>query len=432
MKKIFYTILCCLAFCGISSCSHDNEDNDEIITRTVLIYMSAENDLDEGNYYTNDIAEIEQGAKSLPSNVNLLVYADRNNKTEPPFIAKFNKNGYTKVKTYDADFYSTDKEKMEEITNWVFSQYPAESYAMTFWGHGSGWIVESDAYNANASSSKASARRRAYGYDSGVDNADGGDNHYKGINIPDFANVLSSVPHLDYIFFDCCQMQCAEVAYELKDVCDYVIASPSEIPGLGAPYNYILKDLFLDKANVGKAVIDDYINNSSLSSVGGLPFSVVKTSEMSALATATASALDTVMVHYQYPTDIPTSDLIYYGCNYFSNKKPIFFGMRDFMHKYLSDTDFQTWDKTFQNAVIYSVIPQDISESLVPDWKSNQEISIFDFSQFKVSKENYGGMSMFIPQTAYESISSKYLNPNSSIQYMKWSKIVDWTKWGWE
>ena len=432
LRKIFPLFLISSLFTGLLSACGDDKNEDVPETkknRTVLIFMCAENNLGT-NFFISDSTEIVKGAAKLPDNVNLIVYADRSSKAVKPFIAKVEKDGMHIVKQYKEDWYSTDKDAMSEIINWTFSKYPADSYAMTFWGHGNGWIMVPD-YNTTNSSTKANARRKAYGYDTGKDNPDGGDGNDKYINIPDLAEVLSKTQHLDYIFFDCCQMMCAELAYELRNVCDYVIGSPAEIPGYGAPYDYVVSDFFLPKDNVGKAIVDDYINHSNLSAYGGLPLSVVKTSNMENLLHATQSAIDTVMVHYQYPNNIPLYDVIYYGKNNFSYKQPIYYDMRNVMRKYLSKGDFEKWEDTFKQTVVYSVRPADIRETSLPDWMSN-ELSEPNFKNFKMNDENYGGLSMFIPQTYYSNVSSKYLNPNVSIKAFQWNKAIDWTKFGWE
>jgi hypothetical protein len=419
----------CLATGFFSSCGDkDDPDTPESkAARTVLIYMCAENNLNS-TYYTNDSTEIVRGAANLPDNVNLIVYADRSSKTIKPFIAKVDKRGMHIVKSYKEDFYSTDKGKMSEIINWVFTKYPADSYAMSFWGHGNGWVTMPDQYTI-----KAKARRKAYGWDSGRDNTDGGDGYEKYINIPELAEVLSETPHLDYIFFDCCQMMCAELTYELRNVCDYIIGSPAEIPGDGAPYEHIVPNFFLAKENVGKAIVDDYISHSnfSLYDADGLPMSVVKTSNMENLLHATQSAIDTVMTHYQYPNNLPVYDVIYYGINELAAKRPIYYDLRHIMRKYLSDSDFTTWDNTFKQAVVYSVHPKDIKETGKCDWLSTQLYSSH-FNKFLMNDENYGGLSMFIPQTYYSNVESKYLNPNVSIKTLQWNKGIDWTKFGWE
>ena len=52
-----------------------------------------------------------------------------------------------------------------------------------------------------------------------------------------------SMPHLKFIMADCCNFMCLENLYELRDVCDYIIGSPAEIPAQGAPYYDIVPSL---------------------------------------------------------------------------------------------------------------------------------------------------------------------------------------------
>ena len=89
-------------------------------------------------------------------------------------------------------------------------------------------------------------------------------------------------------------MQNAEVAYELKDVTQYVIASAAGIPGDGAPYETIVPDLFnYDDQALCQKTCDDYhakLDNEN----GHLPISAVRTDRMPQLAKATAKILKSI------------------------------------------------------------------------------------------------------------------------------------------
>lgn len=61
---------------------------------------------------------------------------------------------------------------------------------------------------------------------------------------------------MEYILFDDCYMSSIEVAYELKDVADYLIASTCEVMAYGMPYATMGKHL-LGKPDY-KAVCDDF------------------------------------------------------------------------------------------------------------------------------------------------------------------------------
>ena len=48
---------------------------------------------------------------------------------------------------------------------------------------------------------------------------------------------------VDVLAFDACLMQMAEVAYEVKDLADYVVGSEETEPGPGYPYDPFLAGL---------------------------------------------------------------------------------------------------------------------------------------------------------------------------------------------
>ena len=62
------------------------------------------------------------------------------------------------------------------------------------------------------------------------------------IDIKDFAAAIPM--KLDYLIFDACLMGCVEVAYELKDVCDKLVFSPTEVLTMGFDYSTLSRNLF--------------------------------------------------------------------------------------------------------------------------------------------------------------------------------------------
>ena len=75
------------------------------------------------------------------------------------------------------------------------------------------------------------------------------------MNVEDIAKAVQrSGLHLRFIHNDCCEMQCIEVAYALRDVTDYVAGSPMQISAIGGFYTDMLRwGYFLpDIADLGK------------------------------------------------------------------------------------------------------------------------------------------------------------------------------------
>ena len=213
-------ILCTLTI--VSACK--DEDEEETIVwgdRTVIVYLSGENSL--SSVVATDIEEMKRGSRLIGNN-NLVVYVDRSYKSELPWLARIRDGQITdSVSVADIgidkrDVDSSDPTVMKAVLLYAIRHYPARrDYGLVLWGHSTGWL-----------SSDFSARRtRAYGIDNGHNSLSNTGNW---MTIPDLQRVLSTVPHLKFIFADCCNFMCLESLYELRNVADYIIGSPAEIP----------------------------------------------------------------------------------------------------------------------------------------------------------------------------------------------------------
>lgn len=79
------------------------------------------------------------------------------------------------------------------------------------------------------------------------------------IETTDLADAMADAGlHTEYILFDACYMSSVEVAYELKDVTHYLIASPTEVLSYGFPYITMGKHL-LGMPNY-KGIVDSFIS----------------------------------------------------------------------------------------------------------------------------------------------------------------------------
>lgn len=91
------------------------------------------------------------------------------------------------------------------------------------------------------------------------------------IETTDLADAMADASfHTEYILFDACYMSSVEVAYELKDVTHYLIASPTEVLSYGFPYITMGKHL-LGTPNY-KGIVDSFI---SFYSSYNLPYGTV-------------------------------------------------------------------------------------------------------------------------------------------------------------
>ena len=106
------------------------------------------------------------------------------------------------------------------------------------------------------------------------------------IETTDLADAMADAGfHTEYILFDACYMSSVEVAYELKDVTHYLIASPTEVLSYGFPYTTMGKHL-LGTPNY-KGIVDSFI---SFYSSYNLPYGTVAVTDCTQLDALAAIA----------------------------------------------------------------------------------------------------------------------------------------------
>lgn len=106
------------------------------------------------------------------------------------------------------------------------------------------------------------------------------------IETTDLADAMADASfHTEYILFDACYMSSVEVAYELKDVTHYLIASPTEVLSYGFPYITMGKHL-LGTPNY-KGIADSFI---SFYSSYNLPYGTVAVTDCTQLDALAAIA----------------------------------------------------------------------------------------------------------------------------------------------
>ena len=386
-------------------CNKDDEETeDPIAERTVLIYMAAQNNLSywPGSGYRfakNDLDEIKQALPQMGDN-NLVIFVDKSKDPNSlyddhnPYLLHYRKGELRDSVPLDSTMVPCDPTMMKNVINRVFTDYPAKDYGLVLWGHASGWLVKSD------SIASYTARQRAYG-GSNLNNSNQGAGD-RWMNIPTLAKILKTVPHLKFIFADCCNMMCAECAYELKDVCDYFIASPAEIPGKGAPYNTVVPAM-MEKESFYKSICDNYAQYYN----NNVPLAVVKTSEMGNLAAATKTVLQSMKAAdnlQQYPN---LSNLIYYLDHNL-------YDANHFIKTNATEAEYNSWKQAFDKAVVY--------KKFAKKWDTMNHVSFFDFD---MTEEYFGGVSMFIPQWKLQN------TDNVLIKKMGWYYAAGYSSVGW-
>lgn len=381
----------------LTACHKD--DNPEVPkpVRTVVVYMSAENSL--SSYSVTDLSEMLEGSKLIAEENNLIVWFDRAKSDELPWLCRISKGEITDSVSIDdlgisaKDEISSDPKIFEQVLHYAFNHYPAtDGYGLVLWGHGVGWVMQdSIAYS------------RAYGIDNGRNNGYSDSGYW--LNMPTIRKVLEQMPHLTFIFADCCNFMCMESLYELRNVTDYIISSPAEIPSPGAPYQTVVPAMF-EHDTFASSIVEKY----SAHFPNYLLLSAAKTSGMDALAIATRNVLKTIAAQPEgYAVKDSTIHYFYDGnSGIFNPKFNIFYDAGDFIRSRVSEDEYRQWREALDDVII--------TKKISSSWETNKSWSRY-YSDFKMTEEKYHGVSMFVPQYPP---SSYYVKYNEDIKLLQW------------
>ncbi len=220
--RFFTGLICGLFAIGIAGCGSDSPSpspKPEKASRTVLVYMVATNNLGSDGADSDDIAEMTEAiAGGALGDGRWLVYHAAADASAPRLIeltANGNNVAETVLKTYEPGS-SVTSARMGLVLDDMVDLAPAVSYGLVLWSHATGWLqdgIEDDG-----------ATPLSFGSDFG-----------KKMNVTTLASVLEG-RDIDYVYFDACYMASAEVAYELRHAVSHIVASASELPRDGMPY----------------------------------------------------------------------------------------------------------------------------------------------------------------------------------------------------
>lgn len=414
LKKLILALLTVITVTTVLvACNHNDEPDpvQEEDLRTVLVYIAADNSLT--SFAADDIAEMVSGFAAVDADKNnLLVYVDT--QSEKPFLYQITKNSkgavVKKVLHEYEEQNSVYPTVMAEVYNRVFSAFPAKSYGLVLWSHGDGWLPSP----SNISASKASTRW--FGEDKTSSSY---------MDISSLNTALNSAPHFDFILFDACFMQSVEVAYELKDRADYFIGAPNEIPGPGAYYTELVPAMFSQANDLASTVARGYYdyyagkyNGGQASDDGkggkipfsndnwtaGVTVSVVKSSEVQALAAVTAVIL---------PKYITNGSAINVSSIYsYDPRSTYYYDLKGLVQSLTSTVDqasFSTWSTAFDLAV-----PMHLTT----------DSTYSDFPRTMISMSGSSGLSAYIPRSSYVSLNTFYHS-------YAWYSAAGWSNTGW-
>jgi len=212
---------------------------------TILVYLMGDNDLE--SYAVGDVFEMAEAGSN--ENVNIVTLVDRHPGYADDEIGPLgNFDGTTLIHVGQEKIITAvdsgelnlgDPETLKSFLITGVTEFPADRYALILWDHGGGWTGM------------------------GPDDTDGEDI----LTLPEIRSGLAAglaevgLDSIDLLGFDACLMATFEVATQVQDLADVMVASEELEPGHG--WDFASLKLLRDRRDVGAAglaveLIDTY------------------------------------------------------------------------------------------------------------------------------------------------------------------------------
>ena len=247
----------------LSSCYKDEWlERFEEKNHTIIVFMPWSPTLLPA--FRQNISDIEQSMREKQLESARVIVALATTANEIQVMELLVENGKSKRKTlmtYQNMKVNSIKNIAVLLTD-IRNAAPNIRYSMIVGSHGLGWLPVT-------ATSNRSARRTIMHYEK----KNGPETRWFGGDTPEYQMDISTLAdaikeadmHMEYILFDDCYMSSVEVAYDLREVTDYMIACPTEIMKYGFPYNVCAKYLTgsIDYAALVKTFISFYSSYST-------------------------------------------------------------------------------------------------------------------------------------------------------------------------
>lgn len=216
MKTRLLILLLGAAFL-ILGCSKDDDTTEPSTTEkewTIIGYFNGNNNLDHTqagtSYIIGDVQEMEHAGgtanvnsivmlSSLKTGGNANYYKIEHSENQLP--DEVNSTMLEDMGSKDM----SDPQTLIDFIKYAKDNYPAKRYMLILNSHGGGW------------------------YGVSPDEANGSGDM---MSLPELREAMETGPHFDVVVFHACLMSMTEVAYEIKDLADYMVSSEISMPAL--------------------------------------------------------------------------------------------------------------------------------------------------------------------------------------------------------
>ncbi len=382
-----------LAALLVTSC-RELGDNPPAISRVTIMYAAAYSNLSAD--IREDIDEMCSGMlPSLASTDVFLVYAhtrpttEDNNLCPVLFRAWRDPDGTPRRDTlmvYPRTDVSSTPEVMRKVLTDISELYPSPHYGLMISSHGMGWIpVGYSEYNDHLTAFSSVGTREIC-----IENVSG-----SGIDINLLPDALPM--KMDFITMDSCLMGCVEVAYELRDKCDLLLFSPTEILSDGMVYTTMAPLLTNVASPALKTIAQEYFEHYQ--AMSGLyqsaTITLVHCGRLQPLAEVCKELTDT------YRQNIASLDHEQVQAYFYNEKTHWFFDLRDiYAQAGATEDELAGLDSALSDAIVYTAATD---------------------SFFNLKLERVCGLSMYLPYAERPKLNDFYktLSWNSAIGLVK-------------
>ena len=357
---------------------------------TVMVYLAADNNLESAGI--DDINDMEMVGST--SDVNIVVQVDR-----IPGYDISNDNWTTTRRYYITQDFDPiqinsqlisdlgelnmgDPQTLVDFANWAMTNYTAKKYLLVIWNHGGGF------------------RSVNLARDIAWDDTSGGDK----ITMPELEDALSMISaqmgkKIDIVGMDACFMAMTEVAYQIKDYADIMVASEEAEPFDGWPYDTILSQLvsnpLMSSEELAVDIVDKYIFSYSY---GNVTLSAIDLSYMDTLTSQL----------YNLALAIMSDSLTHKGKYILASTSSQHYGDWDFIDLY----DFCNKILVYSNNINVKNIALSIQQTL------NYAVIKSGYSGLGVSRSR--GLSIYFPYYYYHN----YYNHTNFAQDTFWDEML--------
>lgn len=343
----------------LCSCLDEKGDNRPVFpSRTILFYMTGDSGLEE------EIAE-KTAALAAAWNVegdnHLLVYQGRTADSHPRLL-EIGKDKTDVLEEYKEGFVSFSSAFAQTLNDMV-RHCPGSDYGLIVFSHGSGWLPSGTNITPRSVATDGKSE----------------------FELIDFAH---SIPdgQFRFILFESCQMAGIEVAYELKDKTNIILASSAEIvsPGFTPIYARMLERLYKDTPDV-EGFADDYYEycNRQSGDARSATVSVISTAGLAPFKTFIKRVEEENVEHWEW---VERDNI-----QHFDRRKDnyLFYDLEGYIRSIGSQKDINELAGLLDGVIRYSAA----TESFLPDTTYGYDIA------------QHCGLTIYIPVQRYS-----YLN----------------------